>query len=343
LEVQTRNRERLQRVTATILDQLGTALDAEERAADQSQAPRGTGPDAATADADVPDPASLQAERQRLEQADSVRVETEKAMQQALEDLEAASDLPAHDPELSTALDRARQSVDLTLAQTEALRRLFFSVIDHLRETLRRQVDLGDRTEEAAVLAATEPAEEIARRLGILAPEQESLAETAGNIADALDKQAQQPPPAPPETQDPDGQQAALAKDERARLGQAAELVASAHDLMDQAADAIAEESAPFQAIRGHQQQAAEALANALAALQPPRQKQQDQQQEEQQGEKGQEEPQQADQGKEDKQQQTAPSDPGQLLQGVRDREAQRREQRAEQQHHGYEPVEKDW
>jgi len=36
--------------------------------------------------------------------------------------------------------------VERTLSRIEALRRLFFSVVDHLRETLGRQIDLGDRT-----------------------------------------------------------------------------------------------------------------------------------------------------------------------------------------------------
>ncbi len=333
-ELQAGNHERLQRVSAAILDRLGAALDAEE----QARAAQAADPQA-TSIPQAPDPAALEAERRRLEQADTLRVETEQAMQQALEDLTAteaaAEDLPAADPELASAMDRARRSVALTLDRAEALRRLFFSVVDHLRETLRRQIDLGDRTEETAVLAATEPAEEIARRLGPVAPEQRALAETAGSIAEALEQQAEQPAPATPEAQaDPPQEDP---REQQARLRQAADQITSARDHMDQAAEAIATEPPTFETIHDHQRQAVEALAAAITTLQPPQPEQQDQQ--------GQEGQQQASQqtGEAGTQPQPAPGDAGQLLQGVRDREAQRRGARAKQQHRSYEPVEKDW
>ncbi|WP_089727630.1 hypothetical protein [Candidatus Thiosymbion oneisti] len=354
-ELQAGNRERLRRVSAAILDQLGTALDAEEQARSaQAGDPQATtapqAPDPAVPT--PPAPADLETERRYLEQADALRVEAEKAMQQALEDLIAteatAEKLPTGDPELASAMDRVRQSVDLTLSRVADLRRLFFSVIDHLRETLRRQIDLGDRTEETAVLAATEPAEEITRRFGPIAPEQRALAETAGSIAEALEQQAEQPLPPPPETQEdpPQGnlqeQAAHQAQEQQARLGQAADQVTSARDHMDQAAEAIAAEPPTFEAIRDHQRQAVEALAAALAALQPPPQEQPDQSQADQQDQQ-QQGSQPADQDQQGTEPQPAPGDAGQLLQGIRDREAQRREQRARQRHRGYEPVEKDW
>jgi len=349
-ELQTGNRERLQRVSAAILDQLGAALDAEEqaKAAQATDLQATTTPQAPDPAVPTPsDPAALEAERRRLEQADALRVEVEKAMQQALEDLitteAAATDLPAGDPNPASAIDRARRSVDLTLSRVEDLRRLFFSVVDHLRETLRRQIDLGDRTEETAVLATTEPAEEIARRLGPIAPEQTALAETAGSIAEALEQQAERPVQEDPPPKDPQ-QQAAQAQGQQARLRQAADQVTGARDHMDQAAQAIAAEPPNFETIRDHQRRAAEALTAALAVLQPPQPEQQNQPQQDQQG---QEEQQQASrqvgQDQQDTEPQPAPGDAGQLLQGIRDREAQRREQRANQGHRGYEPVEKDW
>ncbi|WP_133512929.1 hypothetical protein [Candidatus Thiosymbion oneisti] len=353
-ELQAGNRERLRRVSAAILDQLGTALDAEE----QARSAQAGDPQATTAprapDPAVPapsDPADLETERRHLEQADALRVEAEKAMQQALEDLIAteatAEKLPTGDPELASAMDRVRQSVDLTLSRVADLRRLFFSVIDHLRETLRRQIDLGDRTEETAVLAATEPAEEITRRLGPITPKQRALAETAGSIAEALEQQAERPVPPTPEVQEENLQeQAAQAQEQQARLRQAADQVTRARDHMDQAAETIAVEPPTFEAIRDHQRQAIEALTAALAALQQQPQEQPDQPQEDQQDQEEQQASQQADQdqqGKQGTEPQPAPGDAGQLLQGIRDREAQRREQRAKQQHRGYEPVEKDW
>jgi len=369
--LQTGNRERLRRVSAAILDRLGAVLDAEERAgaapAGDAQVTTGPQTSAPTPDPAVPappDPAALATERRRLEQADALRVGIEKAMRQALADLvateAAAEDLPATDPALADAVGQARQSVERTLSQVEALRRLFFSVIDHLRETLRRQIDLGDRTEETSVLAATGPAEEIARRIGPMAPEQTALAETAGSIAEALEQQAEQPVPPPPEAQEDPPQedpqeQAAQAQEQQTRLRQATDQVTSARGHMDQAAEAIAAKPPPFEAIRDHQGQAVEALTTALAALQSPQgqeeQKGQERPQEQQQqpdrqdqeGQKGQGGGPRAGQDQPDTEPQPAPGDAGQLLQGVRDREAQRREAHARQRQRGYEPVEKNW
>jgi len=348
-ELQAGNRERLQRVSASILDRLGRVLDAEEQA-NQAQTPSPKAPTVDPQTSTPPDPAALATERQHLEQADRLRVEVEKAMQQALGNLgaaEAAAEAaPADDSELTGLIDRAQGSVAHTLNQIEALRRLFFSVVDYLRETLRRQIDLGDRTEEMAGLAATEPAEAIARRLGPMASEQTALAEMAGSIAEALTRQAEQPAPtAPPTQEDTQAQQAADAQEQQEHLRQAADRVANARDRMDQAAEAIATESPAFERIRDHQQQAVEALAAALAALQPPQPPGQSdpEQQPEQQDQAGQQESQQDGQGQPDAKPQPEPGDLSQLLQGVRDREAQRREARARQQSSGYEPVEKDW
>jgi len=346
-ELQAGNRERLQRVSAAILDQLGAALDAEEQAqsaqaADPQASSASQAPDPAVPA--PPDPVALEAERRRLEQADALRAEAEKAMQQALEDLITAAAATG-----SAAADQARLSVNLTLNRVEDLRRLFFSVVDHLREALRRQINVGDRTEETAGLAATEPAQEIAHRLGPIVLEQTALAETADGLAGALEQQAGRPVPALPETQeDPPRkdlqEQAAQAQEQQARLRQAAVQVTSARDHMEQAAEAIAAEPPTFETIRGHQRQVVEALSAALAALQPPQPEQPDRQQQDQQGQEGQQQASpQAGRDQEDIEPQLAPGDAGQLLQGIRDREAQRREQRAGQGHPGYEPVEKDW
>jgi Ca-activated chloride channel family protein len=341
LELQSQNQERLQRVTESIIEELVAVLDAQEAA----QAQPATGAVAAQGPASgQPDPAALQAEQQRLEQADALRVEAERAMAQAVEDLKSLEQVAAEAEAVSAPLQQARQSVALTLTHLESLRRLFFSVIDHLQETLRRQIDLGDRTEESAVLAETETTEEIARRLGPLSPEQGSLAEMTGTIAEALRQQAEQPKAAPPGGQASSEQDAALAQRQRERLDQAAEHVASAQPQMEQAAERMTEEPPPFETIRDSQQQAVEELSQALALLQPPQPQPNEQDRQDQHDQQGeQQQPQESEQGEEGAQPQPAPTDLGQLLQGVRDREAQRREQRAQQQRQRYEPVEKDW
>ena len=348
-ELQDRNEERLGRVTEGIIEKLMAAVDADQQ---PQQAPATGADPAAGAPSDpgqaVPDPAALQAERQRWEQADALRIEAEKAMQQAIEDLGTLAETLVTDEALRGAMKGARASIDLTVTQLEALRQLFFSVVDHLRETLRRQLDLGDRTEETAGLAQTEPAEEIARRAGPLGQEQGSLAEMADTIADALSQQAEQTgQAAAPADDDAQGQQAAHAEEQQERLRRATQHVTDARSAMEDAAKGLGEEPVPFAAVRTGQQRAAESLAEALAALQPPQQQQQqdeqDQQQEQQEQEQqqGGQEASQPEQGEEDTAPQ--PADPSQLLQGVRDREAQRREQRAKQQQLRYEPVDKDW
>lgn len=378
LELQDGNRERLQRVSSAIIDRLMAALDAADQleqaesaqpgqpgpqgqpggphpsAPGSSPAPSPTPPAPGTPDAGdrglgTPDPQAVEAERRLMEEADALRIETEKAMQQALADLHEAAALPVDDPVLPAAIERSRQSVDHTLTRIADLRRLFFSVIDHLRETLRQQIDLGDRTEETAVLAGTEPPADLARRLGPLGADQEALAERAGGIADALAQQAEQTGPAAQDPGPEDADAATRQQEAQTRLRRAADLVTSGRDHMDRAADAIGAEPPPFETIRDQQRLAVEALAAALAALEPPpppepesnqdQQDQQDQEQQDQDQQGGEDSPQEA-QAEQARQQ---PADPGQLLQGVRDREAQRREERAKHERRGYEPVEKDW
>ncbi len=352
IELQTQNNKRLQRITALILDRLVAALDAEEQAQKppKNQKPATTttpqAPDPASPDPATPDPEALKAERQLMEQADGLRVETEKAMKQALDSLIQANTASAVSTESSAAtftaaLAQARQSVTLALDRAETLRRLFFSVIDHLRETLRHQIDLGDRTEKTAVLAATTPSDQTARHIEPLAPEQASLAEKAEHIADALRQQAQQPAPATPDVQATHAQATPekTAQAQQQRFNEAAQLVTSARDHMNKAAGAITDKPILFKAIRNHQQDAVEALTKALTVLQPPQQQQKDQQQQDQQ-----QTSRQANQNRQKQQKQQPNSNNlNPLLQGVRDREAQRRRQRTRQQQHPYEPVEKDW
>jgi hypothetical protein len=272
-------------------------------------------------------------------------VEAERAMRQAAADLNTLQQAAGESGAALAAWQQARQSVTLTLTHLEALRRLFFSVIDHLQETVHRQIDLADRTEETAVLAETQTREEIARRIGPLSPEQDALAETTASIAEVLRQQAEQAaeaardPQSPPQPADTRHAQA-----DGERLRQAAEHVAGAQPRMAQASEGMSAAPPPFETIRGAQQQAVEELTRALALLQPPpseQARQDPQQPQDQAGEQQASEENEA--GEEDARPQPSPSDPGQLLQGVRDREAQRREQRARQQHRGYEPVEKDW
>ena len=71
-----------------------------------------------------------------------------------------------------------KSSVETALRGLAQLRRLFFSMLEHLRETAQRQVELGDDSEEVVALAEVEP-EETAKRIGPLVPQQRCQVDVA--------------------------------------------------------------------------------------------------------------------------------------------------------------------
>ncbi len=75
------------------------------------------------------------------------------------------------------------------LNHLETLRRLFFSIVEELRDAAQQQLDLADETRDAAALSAA-GSDDAAARIGPLAPRQEALATRAGDIADALVEQS---------------------------------------------------------------------------------------------------------------------------------------------------------
>ncbi|MGE3166970.1 MAG: VWA domain-containing protein [Planctomycetota bacterium] len=288
---------------------------------------------------DESDPQAL--EKQRVELAKQYLASATVSMSDAHDTLATTAQAgSASDEQLRTTDELVLRAVE----SIEALRRLYFSIIEHLQEAARRQSELNDETEEAATIA---DAAELPTRLGPLAPRQRDLESLTGSIGDALTKQAQQNPagssPGAP------GQPAAddAAKQQAEQLARAAELVtaargdmttaASSLDELVSAATALPADALPV--VRKHQDDALRLLLEALALLQPPQpqdqqQQQQQQQQEQQQGE--------GEQSPEEKQPQPS-ADPAQQLQGVRDREAQRRRDKEERKSRGYEAVEKDW
>jgi hypothetical protein len=112
----------------------------------------------------------------------------------------------------------------------------------------------------------------------------------------------------------------------------------------------LATETPEFEPIRSEQQAALEGLAEAIALLQPPQQEQnqnqeqgQDPQQQDQQGQNSESGDQQSEVPEPDADEATQSGDPGQMLQSVRDREAQRHREAGKRKQQGYEPVAKDW
>lgn len=267
--------------------------------------------------------------------------------------------------------ETSMQGVDVGLATTDAiawglvsvaggqaerglenLRRLFFSIIEHLRETAARQEELGDETEEVAALDD----DNRARGLGPLLPRQAELAEISGVIANVLEEQSRQEPGdlvggGAGGTGGPGGDEEAMAE-QAANLRRAAELTLEAQIDMEDTGEKLEAAPANFAAARELQGQALERLLEALELLTPPQEQQKnEQQQDEQDQEQGddqqQEQQEQGEQGQQPAQPESVEeqqeTDPSQLLQEVRDREAARRREEAERQQGGFNTVERDW
>ena len=200
-----------------------------------------------------------------------------------------------------------------------SLRRLFFSIVELVRDIAERQLEVADLTQDLAALADNDSSQE---KLGPLLPRQKSLFERTERIALELERQSREPDP----NQDP-----ATAEEAMTRLRLAAEHLLFAQDSMRAALTSFDADPPGFDAARGDQENALVELAKTLEQLAPPEPPQQPEQ-----GDDGQKEQQQ---GEDD----TQGMDPQQLLQGVRDREAERREERENRTASGYETVEKDW
>ena len=266
----------------------------------------------------------LDEQRTRLLVAKRLLARSEAAM----EDVGAALRRQARRraPDLEVA---ARPNVR-AVAGLDALRRLFFSIVEQLRDTAQQQLELNDETEQTAALPNPVPA------LGPLIPRQAKLAHTTGVLAGALEAQSRQTPAAAPSSEEQESLSPEAVRDASDRLRRAAELTLAAQAPMQSAAEQLAADQ--VDAARGDQDQGLEHLRQALALLTPP---------ERQEGERS-----QADAGQQGEpetsdtvaaaEQQAA--DPSQLLQEVRDREARRRRERARQQRRtSSETVEKDW
>jgi hypothetical protein len=331
------------------------------------------GPENPTAKPKPNDPAAQQtAQRQQLDLAKQLLGQARQEMTAAAESLSKAG---ATDAKPATAADgEAKQSdlagkpqdqppddaaakpddaamtatrghVSQALEHLQALRRLFFSIVEHLRETAQRQAQLNDETEQVAALkddAKDDAAgrlfqETRASKVGPLALRQQQLRGIAKEIADALSEQAQQQPVGAASQQGADPQQQEQLQKATQQLAEAARLVADGGTEMQQAGDGLSAEKPDLGAARKHQDEALKKLVEALALLNPPHQDQQDQQDQQNQDQQGQGH--QAGQQPQDQQ----GADPSRALQAVRDREAQRRHDRENRQRLAQEPVEKDW
>ena len=283
--------------------------------------------DADAADSETPGPTADE-QRQFFEHAHELLRHAQDAMHAASETFDAIAQVDASESSATASLQATRASVDTAVEHLEELRRLFFNILEHLRDTAHRQQTLADDTEALAALADPNDPHPTTQKTGPIGHRQERLATTAQAISEALRAQAS----APPQQAAPD---TPAAGPDPERLTQAADFVAAAQTTMNDAASTLNREPPVIDDARAAQDEALVKLAAAIELLQddPAEPQEGEQQQQEEQGEQGAE----PDEG-------TGETDLAQLLQGVRDREARRREERARNaSQQGYEPVEKDW
>lgn len=235
----------------------------------------------------------------------------------------------------------ATAEAEVAVKKLEDLRRLFFSIVEHLRETAQRQAGLNDDTEQLAGIESeqTENSKTPTQSSAQLASQQDDLAQMADQIADALQKQSEQASTTTQSGGEIDPDQQKINEQDAEKTQQAATLVQAATQQMNEALTTLQDEDPDLAKAREPQDVALEKLIEALMILEPQQdnQQQQDQQEQQQQEQSGQEEP------PEPQSEQEQQMDPSRVLQAVRDREAQRRRDRDQRLKARQVPVERDW
>ena len=246
------------------------------------------------------------AAEERLELAETLRMET-------LEALDAVSEALASGGE-------ADGPARLALERLEALRRLFFSIVEHLEELLAEQTDTHDQTATVQVEPDSEP-------LGFVAERQEAHASTGAALGEALAAQTD----AARAGEDAEAAENMAEATRELRAGTARMRSASA--TVASAAESAGNMSPYLEPALDDQVAALGHIESAIRLLRPPS---------EEDGESGGEQPQPEAGAASEPEEQMSRQQALQRLQAVRDREAerQRRRQREQQQ---AEPVEKDW
>jgi Ca-activated chloride channel family protein len=338
-EIHVGNQQRSERIAGLIDEEL-------ERL--PQTAKKTEGEETADPQASGSDPQQVEVQRQRMQLAKQLLAHARDEMALASDALrkaqktregESTPDDAPPDARLmidDDALNTARGHVSQAVEQLELLRRLFFSLVDHLRETARRQSQLNDQTEQVVALKE-DP--EFAKQVGPISLTQKELQAMAQQIAEALDEQSTQQPGGGASPPGIDAKQLEQLQQISRQFAEAAKLVAEASEKMQEAGASLTADPPETAAARPHQDEALKKLVEALAMLTPEPQKQQNQAQQSRRGE-GDDAESQEESGKE---QQARGIDPARLLQAVRDRESQRRRDRENRQRLDREPVEKDW
>jgi hypothetical protein len=248
------------------------------------------------------------------------------------------------DSDTDVSWSKASEASALTVGYLETLRRLFLSITEQLRVAVREQLDLSDVSRDAAARASQAAASDsdaaAAGAVETISARQQALATRVGELAGALEEQSNRSGGVLEE--ETDGWETSQ------RLRAAGEHALFAQTEMDGAVSGLGAQPPEFESTHDRQAAAVVELELALAELVPPEERNQqgenDQQQQDQQQQNQQQQDQQQEQtDPNDEGSRQSNADPAQLLQEVRDREAQRRREREQRGAPGYETVERDW
>jgi hypothetical protein len=254
----------------------------------------------------------IEQQKQMLAQAETLRADAEKLV------AETTAAIKANKDPLTPA--------KATDAKLDELRRLFFSVIEHLQDLIRQQGETRDQTSQAH--AQTD--DERAPKLPGIATREDQHGQLAKAITDALAAQADAAGKAQDPNQQAQAKNMAAAADE-VRLAQ--NDMTDAKRTLDKATAATTQSVSLEPSLKA-QATALEHLQNALKLLQPP----QDNKDDKQQQDKQKQQQQQQDKQKQQQQQQQQ----GGAGQRARDEDARRQRERRERESQG-DAVEKDW
>ena len=240
----------------------------------------------------------------------------------------------------------ARTSAKEALAHLDELRRLFFTLVERLKELRARQGETHDRTASAS--ASSDDAER-EKLVPPLADGQTEHAQVAQALTDGLAAQAD----AAAASGDPKAGEAAEATRKATDEVRAAqEQMSDAARTLGEARDAAGTQSTDLSPAVTAQAGAIEHLDEAIRLLEPPDDKKQDQKQDQdqQQGgdqdkdkDKKKDEGGQGDKPQPSQDQRVSAQQAERRLQSIRDREAERRREREQRQQSRPEPVNKDW
>jgi hypothetical protein len=226
-------------------------------------------------------------------------------------------------------------------AKLEELRKIFFSVIEHLQQLVRDQGETRDQTAKAHAL---DDAGRAPLLPGLVGRETghvdigEAIAQALAEQADAAAQAGQQQPGQGPSPE----KIAEAAQAVRDAVGQMQEAGTQLTTARDQAQQA----SYDLQPVLDVQAKALEHLEEALRLLQPPPPPDQNQQQDQKDQQQQDQQQQQDPKDQQQQQQQQAGEDADEAarrMQQVRDAEAQRRREQKERERAQPDPVDKDW